>query len=451
MVHAADLQGNVLRGYSHSHACFLFVALPPAAAGRRFLAGLLPEVTTSARWDPGSRPPSTLNVALTAAGLVALGVPVDVVAGFPEDFRQGMAARGSSLRDAAADLSPSWEPAWQRSAEMHALLSVYADDEDELAARRRDLLDRLRSAGGWTVAEESGCRLTDDRGRSIEHFGFVDGLSQPHLEAAAQLESGILDPDRPVLADGEVLLGRIDGEGFEATYPGPAAFGRDGTFLVFRKLAQDVAAFRRLCADQGTAYPGGPDEFAAKLMGRRPNGRHLGPSADTAAEPTFDDDREGGVCPIGSHIRRANPRRSSGPERQAFFDRHRMLRRGMTYGPPAGDEPDRSDRGLLFVCLCASIGRQFEFVQAEWLNDGNALGIGDEKDPITASRAADDAGRMTIQGSDGRPPWIAAPVPRLVTVRGGAYLFLPSVTALRWLTSAGWSGADLVVVYAGSA
>ncbi|MGH9180815.1 MAG: Dyp-type peroxidase, partial [Acidimicrobiales bacterium] len=248
---------------------------------------------------------------------------------------------------------------------------------------------------------------------------------------------GVADPDlyrtgRPTLATGEIVLGYPDTEGFLPQAPGPAVLAHNATFLVFRKLAQDVDAFRRVGAEQGRAYPGGPGELGAKMMGRRPDGRPLARPGTTEETLDFANDPDGTTCPLGAHIRRANPRRSFGPQRQAFFDRHRMLRRGIPYTTPG-------ERGLLFVCLCASIARQFEFVQGQWLNDGNALGLGDERDPIAGSHPLASDGRMTVPGDRARPVWVVPRLPRLVSVRGGAYFFVPSLEALGWLAHRGWS------------
>jgi len=434
MLDLADIQGNILRGYSFRHARLLFLKLPAGAAGREVLADLTAQVTSAAPWGRDDRPSFAVNVAVTDAGLAALGVPAPVRSTFPEEFREGMAARASSLRDVAADQVQNWDDGWRRWESIHLLVSAYGDDGHALRRSRDQLVDRVRAAGGDLVVEEEGARLGPAGAPSTEHFGFVDGLSQPWLRAMADIDPGGAQ-GRQVLATGEVLLGHEDGEGFESVHPEPGVLGRNGTFLVFRKLRQDVDAFRRLCAEHGARYPGGPEEFAAKLMGRWPDGRPLAAEAG-GGEPTFEDDRDGGRCPVGAHVRRVNPRRGFGADRQPFFDRHRMLRRGIPYGPAAGDGPAGGDRGLLFMCLCASIARQFEFVQGEWINDGNALGLADERDPVTASVHPAERRRMTIQGGPGRVPWLVAAVPRLVSVRGGAYFFVPSLGALRWLAGA---------------
>jgi Dyp-type peroxidase family len=242
---------------------------------------------------------------------------------------------------------------------------------------------------------------------------------------------------RPLRA-GEIILGYPDEEGVRSTGLTPPALARNGSYLVYRKLSQDVAAFRRLLAEQGRHYPGGPAELAAKMVGRTPDGRPLAPAngqraagVDDPRHPfTYADDLDGRQCPIGAHIRRVNPR--DGVEaRDRMVHRHRMLRRGIPYGPPLPEgvlDDDGQQRGLLFVCLCASISRQFEFVQGAWVNDGNGLGLGNDQDPLLSNSS-----RGTTLTIPGHRPHFLSPIPALVTVRGGEYFFLPGRRALAHL------------------
>ena len=216
--------------------------------------------------------------------------------------------------------------------------------------------------------------------------------------------------------------------------------------MVYRKLAMDAAAFRRFIATEGEKYPGGAAQLAAKIVGRWPDGTPLSVSPDhpdtaISGDParindfSYAGDPHGLRCPAGAHIRRANPRDSIG-----FFDgrlsnRHRIVRRGRAYGrplPPGVLEDDGEERGLIFVCFQADIWRQFETIQALWINDGDPFGLGRDKD-FLVGEPHDTAGKMTIPG---HPPYFLKPQPRLVTMRGGEYLFQPSMTGLRWLAGA---------------
>ena len=152
----------------------------------------------------------------------------------------------------------------------------------------------------------------------------------------------------------------------------------------------------------------------------------------------YANDVNGEKCPLGSHIRRNNPRDSLslGPN-----NRHRIMRRGITYGPPLPSdvESDQHDRGVIFMAINASISRQFEFLQQQWVNKGEFLGLDkQEKDPIIGSN--NEKGKFTIPG---------APVPftyqlqDFVTTRGGDYFFLPGIKALKSLATVKFAGSFL--------
>jgi Dyp-type peroxidase family len=378
----ARIQGFVVRGYRMPFAGLLFVRVDDPPRARAWLEGLIPHVLTAAPWS--EKPDGGVNVAFTFAGLVALELSDASLAGFPEEFRAGMAGRAALLGDDPSE----WEPGFG-TGEIHVLVMISAQTREALDAHDR----RVRAAldGVSLVTDQDGAALPTGR----EHFGFADGLSQPALDDAA----------------GEFILGHRDAEGFLPSAPAPRALSDNGSYLVYRKLSQDVEGFRRLLAEAG--YPGGDELLAAKLVGRRRDGTPL------ARSDTFDfsDDPDGFACPIGSHIRRSNPRAGM-PFGAKLVQRHRILRRGISYD-------DGGDRGLLFMCLQASIARQFEFVQSQWLADGNAFRLGGDEDPLLGR-----GGKMTIQG---RPPFFLGPLPRLVTVRGGEYLFVPGVEGLRHL------------------
>ena len=228
---------------------------------------------------------------------------------------------------------------------------------------------------------------------------------------------------------GEFVLGYPDEDG--GVPPAPAApYGRNGTFMVFRKLCQDVVGFRSMLHDAAEALWSGDEELvAAKIAGRwrdgtpimlAPTARELelaGQSLRTNAF-RYGADPDGRVCPIGAHIRRANPRDGlyGGGER---VRRHRIVRRGMPYGPPLppGSPDDGAERGLLFVCFNASIVRQFEVVNG-WCMDGNAFGLGGDRDFMLGDNGS-QKGKMTLQGDT---PTFLAPTRPMVVTRGGEYL-----------------------------
>jgi len=204
-----------------------------------------------------------------------------------------------------------------------------------------------------------------------------------------------------------------------------------------------VAGFRAFAEAAADATGVEPGLAAARLVGRWPDGSplalrpwagdaKLGNDPRHANDFVYGRDRDGFACPRGAHVRRANPRDGlrAGARLTA---RHRMLRRGMPYGEPLpeGAPADRADRGLVFISLQASIERQFEIVQARWLNDGDAFGLGPQPDPLAG--IVPDGGARVVFG--GRPPRYATAMRAFVTPRGGEYLFVPGITGLRALAT----------------
>ncbi|GAA1467727.1 Dyp-type peroxidase [Microbacterium thalassium] len=428
-----DIQGNVLRGYTMPAAAYVFLTIVDAPRARALLRRVLPLVQTAELWD--ATPEHAVNVAFSHEGLRAMGVTEDVLASFPEVFSEGIAPRAERLGDTGTSAPSEWE-----FSDPHALLTVCAVDTESLES----VLAELRAFEAEGAVEFVHIMHTLDRTTGHDHFGFFDGVSQPAIAGAGvRSRRGDGQPDgnggwREV-ATGEVLLGYPDEDGRLPEAPA-APFERNGTFVVVRKLAMDVAGFRRFVRDAG--YPGGPDKLAAKMVGRWPDGTPLAispeaPDAAISADPerindfAYDDDPEGLRCPVGAHVRRSNPRDSKGFFHGRLTNRHRMVRRGRSYGTPLDEDrldDDGTERGLMFVSFQTDIWRQFETVQALWMNDGDPLGVGADKDFLASGD--DDGGKMTIPG---HPPFFLKPLPRFVTTRGGAYLFQPSMSALRWL------------------
>jgi Dyp-type peroxidase family len=453
----ADIQGNVLRGYGYEHAAYLFLAVNDPGAARAWLRGLRVEDALGWGEDEASesapKPPLTLNVAFTFDGLHALEVPEEVLATFPADFREGMAARAHQLGDVDGSAPEHWQPGLQ-DGEADILVTLHArtgdDLQDAITAHREDLR-------GVSVARLQ--RANSHNGQR-EHFGFTDGFAQPGIEGDGR---GVVpgrglperwwpwqrwnDPDRPrsrnerwlawrSLKAGEFVLGYEDEDGGLPAAPA-APYGRNGTFMVWRKLEQDVPAFRAFTTREEERLGSRPGFVAAKMVGRWPDGSPLalrprgpdvalGDDKERVNDYRYRDDTDGAACPLGAHTRRVNPRDALGwGNRRAR--RHRLVRRGMPYGPELVEgENEADERGLVFVCLQASIARQFEIVQSNWINDGNLFGLGDDRDPITA--VTNGSGRMVVHGPD---VCILGPLPSFTTLRGGAYLFVPGLAALR--------------------
>lgn len=460
----ADMQGLVARAYGQlPEARYSLCAVADAGGARAWLGRVAPEVSTAARRDEGC----ALIVAFTAPGLAALGLDEATLATFPRAFREGMVTphRSRILGDEGANDPASWRWGGPGTAEIHLLVAIYAPSADELDrehAARREQWD-----GALTELTTLDGRLFGGR----EHFGFADGLSQPVMKGWPRRTASVQPPAPPPASrwsevePGEIVLGYNDNFGKPAEGPtvprGPAAgdlpaapwaggrrhLGHNGSFLVFRQLAQDVAAFRRCTsaaadasAARGVALSAGV--VGAKMVGRWPSGAPLArfPDADPGEAGTndfgyHDDDQTGFGCPPGAHVRRSNPRDSSleSADKALRTSRnHRILRRGRPYGPPLADgvtAGDGLERGLLFLCLNVDVERQFEFVQHTWLFNPFFAGLAGEVDPLTGR----GAGPFTVPDRPVRRRLDG--LADLVTVVGGAYFFLPGIQALRYLAS----------------
>ena len=434
----SDLQGNLVRGYTFPVGAYVFVNIADAVRGRTWLRGLLDDVITAEPWE-GSGPQTTLNLSFTYTGLAALGVDEALLATFPEDFREGMAARAEFLGDVGDSAPEHWEPGLG-TGEAHVLVTLYGVDADALEAARAKLEASL--GDGVKVVHEQRSETLDE-GR--DHFGFKDGIAQPALKhggAEARPGDGLPNPGGGwrELAPGEFILGYHDEDGGLPLAPMPP-FDRNSTYVVYRKMQMHPGRMRAYL--KKIANGRDPDLLAAKLVGRWQDGTPLvssphGPDAAIASDPLrvndfrYDGDPDGMACPIGAHVRRANPRDMDGFFGGKLSDRHRIIRRGRAYGPPLADgalEDDGVDRGLIFKCYQADIERQFEMIQSLWIDDGDSFGVGDDKDPIIGLHS-EGGGRMIVQG---QPPVVMGKLPTFVTVRGGEYLIRPGMRALRWL------------------
>lgn len=425
-----DIQGLVIRGYRMPHAAFVFYRFTDANLARSWLGDMVDPVTTAAEWDV--KPTWCANAGLTYRGLEALGLPEPSLASFPEDFRQGMAARARShLGDTGDNLPEHWEtsPPFATGG-VHALLLVSGRQEDDVEERLA-ALEKVGAAHGLErVGLQRAAALGPDHSSNKEHFGYRDGISQPTLKGSGLEDNAHVD--RLAVAPGEFVLGHADELG-NRSMPSPEALGRNGTYAVYRKLHQHVAAFRDFLRSTKDG-----EALAAKLMGRWPSGSPLClvPDADDAAlaaDPLranqfdYSQDPLGFACPRGAHIRRARFRSDA----DGSSGRRRLLiRRGLPYGEqlPDGAPDDGAERGLVGFLLNASIERQFEFVQRKWLNAEQFDGLNGESDPIAGPAGRD----FTWQRRTG--PRRYKDLPQFVTVRGGEYFFLPGITAMRFLS-----------------
>ncbi len=429
MLELHDIQSLLIHGRVHGYARYLFVTIENAVAGRRWLASIVDNVSTAVRGDPAA---ATTNVAVTHDGLRALGLASRSLDSFPEEFRAGMPARREQLGDTGVSAPEHWSDGFA-TPELHAMVLLFAQNApelDALTARHRDVVQR---AGSMRVlSSQDATRLP---GRK-EHFGYQEGISEVMVEGSGREP---LPGQGPPVKAGEFFLGQVDESGVRPPSPAPEALGRNGSYVVYRRLAQDVAGFRAFLRGEAGDDAGQIELLAAKLMGRWRSGAPLvlAPDRDDpalAADPErnsafgYADDPKGISCPIGAHTRRVNPRDMLSASEQ---NRHRLIRRGLPYGPalPDGAPDDGVERGSAVLFGVASIARQFEFVQRVWINNRKFEGLENEKDPIAGDH--DGTTGMTIPRKPFRKRIHA--IPRFVTVRGGGYFFLPGITGLRYL------------------
>ncbi len=273
-------------------------------------------------------------------------------------------------------------------------------------------------------------------GRNL--FGFKDGLHNPHVEGSS---IHIPPGSGPTIKAGEFIMGYPYELGHTATSPEPEVFRRNGTFLVIRKFHTKVAAFRKYLREN-TSSPEEEEFIAAKMVGRWRSGaplvlapEHDNPSLGTDPNRnkdfSYSADMEGLKCPFSAHIRRVNPRDALKDDLVAV-NLHHILRRGTNCGSPLPEgvlEDDGADRGGVFILIGAHIRRQFEFLQSQWITDGDFIRHGTEQDPILGNSEVN--GIFTIPKRPFRRRLHG--LPQFVVVRGGEYFFMPGLQALKWL------------------
>ncbi len=468
-----DIQGIIFSAYSFLEcAGYVLLQIDDVPKAKAWLNDLAGKVTTSRKPPRNARPSRNQNVALTYSGLKKLGVPDEVLITFSFPFIDGMHSdrRARILGDTDVNRPSAWR--WGNADRpVDVILMLYAEDEPAIQAFE-DEQSALAASGGLRVLTILRAGRQPD---TKEHFGFNDGVGQPVIDDTEQYYRQLARTRHVTgLPPGEFLLSYEDAYG--NIPPGPSVppardpgnvlpggpegskdLGRNGSYMVFRQLEQDVAAFWRFCDEvtrdgDGNSSFEARDRIGAKFVGRWRSGTPLvtAPDRDTWTDPhklnSFNDfdyasDPAGFACPIGSHVRRSNPRDSLGPDHDTALltaNRHRILRRGRSYGhrlsetDPHPMVDDGKERGLNFICFNTDLQRQFEFVQQTWINNPQFGGLYDEVDPLIGDQGS-CSGMMTIQADPLRTR--VKNMCRFVTTRGGAYAFLPGVRALRWIAS----------------
>ena len=487
----ADVQGLLRFGYGQmTNASYSLVRVKNANAARAWLRSAA--VTTAVAQKP---PPETaMNIAFTVSGLRALGVQESIISCFSHEFRGGMAqeSRARQLGDIGKNAPSNWN--WGSDGKEPDMLVMFFGEP-----KRFDSFVQSSRDQNWSEAFEEIISLGTSNLDGDEPFGFADGISQPEIDWDQHLQRPCTQLGYTnLVALGEFLLGYTNEYGKITDRPllqpdGANAallnaedssakkdLARNGTYLVMRQLEQDVRGFWKFLYDQSGRNFAAAEQLGAKMVGRTRGGDPLvplqtepipgiDPSAAAQNQFTYQSDSVGARCPFGAHVRRTNPRNSDFPEQRlgtlqkliimlgfgpkGLYDDltssvrfHRILRRGREYGSELKPEdalqpppPNESPRGLNFICLNANISRQFEFLQNAWIANTKFSGVTGESDPLLGNRESIPGcpitGNFSIAG-DGTLRQRVSGLPQFVTVRGGAYFFLPSLRALRYCAGA---------------
>lgn len=515
-----DIQGNLLKTYARqgfSYARYVLFGIHRPAMGRQFVCDLLPLVTSAAPWarsgDDGTTTPglrATTNIAFSYHGLKRVELPEKSLHSFPGEFSMGMRERGDILGDTGRSASRYWDPVWNRQdARVDIWLSINGQSKEAIKERYAKIREILANTNGGVV-QLSGHRgdngaddlpyqdagvLRDNAGAPTpkEHFGYVDGIINPFFKGTLTDPAYVLGAGKPTrkapqspggwepLETGEFILGYRDEAQELPRAPMPRLLSYNGSFLVYRKLHENVGSFNAYIDEQGKHLPDGAEQVAAKFAGRWRNGapvttfptreeadrfiaevesakKEMAAATDKPAARAkyvkllsqfvgfnYDDDLAGSRCPLGAHVRRTNPRgalefgvKDAFDTPGALTNRRRLLRRGLPYGKSDQNSADDGNHGIIFISIGASIERQFEFVQQQWINYGNDFKIANEKDPLVGNHE-NEAGRGTgrmifpVEPGSGNAPYFCRGIPQFVETRGGGYFFLPSLTALRMI------------------
>jgi Dyp-type peroxidase family len=473
VVNREDIQGIVASGYDHLHySRFVFLGIKDLVAARKWLAGIVDWIR-NARHPGDNKPGSSLNLAFSSKGLDKL-VPGKRLKDFPHEFDRGLNTHEAHLilGDHGESDPTHWEYGAENQPELHVLVMLYGTADKQLESLHDQVFGSRDFSDGLSIVAQQDSVIQP--GDETEPFGFRDGISQPPIQGLL----GRQPPTEYPINTGEFVLGYeneldfftsipsidnwADPSGQLADHPvnrGKRAFGLNGSYLVFRKLVQKVDEFwayidktaeehdiKEYIGQVSEDADGRIDRrevIAAKMIGRWRSGAPLvlwpkSPGSEPRNDFLFmDADPDGVRCPIGSHIRRANPRDSLDmpPSRSILVSRrHRIVRRARKFSLPPKDlskNNPKYEQGLFFIALNADLRRQYEFVQQLWINDPSFNGLDNDRDPLVGDNSS--GGEFTIQ---------AKPInrhlrglPRFVVMRGGGYFFLPGIRAIRFLAS----------------
>lgn len=430
-----EIQETLLRPRPNPYwGTHIALRIDTAAGGRELLKRLSSVVKSVAS---GQTDPNWTLVALSFAGLKALGLPEEVLDSFPREFKAGMKARADQLKDVGANAPQHWQAPFDEQ-EVHIAVSVFSINEQawrEGLAQAKHQLEQLQGVSLIASTDFGG------PAGEVNPFGYRDGFTFPAIKGLPN--RGLNGQDHPI-ALGEFILGHPSETGVPHLKPQPDILADNSSFMVLRRYSSHLGAFNDfLHANAKT--PEEQELLAAKLVGRWRSGAPLALApekddpelgADDKRNNDFDyaDDPDGLKTPRGAHIRRVNPRQG----KLAILtdvNVHRMIRNGTTFGPAfdpqatAADDKD-AGRGIFFMLISAKACETFEFLQKEWVENGNFQSLGKEKDPILGQQ--EEGAIFTIPKQPVRQRIHGIQTFNVLT--GGEYFFVPSLPALQWLS-----------------
>ena len=459
----ADIQGLVFTGYSSlSAACYLMLQFGDVANAKKWLLEIHGQITTYVPRSAGilQKKQSALQLAFTNVGMSQL-VPENLLKeSFSREFSEGMdiPTRANILGDLDENSNRNWNWGGHENETIHAILMVFEENTELLATQLASLEADFEQYGIKNIITLSTRKTPENR----EHFGFKDGLSQPIIKGMEQVstrQKPVVYGEPNEIQPGEFILGYLneyDKLPFSPQLNDGFDLGKNGSYMVVRQIEQDVRGFWGFMEKtaQTNAHFEGKDAVyvAAKMMGRWPNGNPLTLVPETNQETRVadrndfvytKDDADGLKCPVGAHIRKTNPRDVLDADngKTQVSKRHRILRRGRTYGEPLHESMEPAEmlkssregtRGLFFVCFNANIGRQFEFIQQAWANSPKFDNLCNDVDPIIGFQQHKGkyvAGDFTAQDCPVRKK--IHEVPQFTFIKGGAYFFMPGLVALK--------------------
>jgi len=486
-----DMQALIRYGHGKlRESCFLLLNIIDVDATKQWLKTA--PVSNAEQTQTG--PETVLQIAFSVHGLRVLGVNELVINDFSDEFIIGMSgdeSRSRRLGDVGSNAPELWEWGSDAARVPHVILLLYAKS-DRIESWRKTIVDD-QFLKAFQILRQLPTNDIVDR----EPFGFKDGISQPRIDWQQQQTTDQHQRERysNLLAAGEVVLGYPNEYGLYTERPlinpqqdshaaelpdaednpGLKDFARNGSYLVIRQLAQDVPGFWQYL-DKTSNSESEREQLAAAMVGRERDGTPLVAkttdpipgiaTTDPVNHFTYDFDLKGNHCPIGSHVRRANPRTGDLPSRStgrlsrllkkigfkikphedlvASTRFHRLLRRGRAYGstlaPDHAIKPDAevAERGLQFICLSANILRQFEFVQNAWMMNSHFNGLQLESDPLLGNRQPLKSGQATdcfSRPDPNGPTRISCQLPQFISVRGGGYFFVPGLRTIKYISA----------------